>query len=163
MSFFRSPKNVEVTRGKIGDVWRMLKCFLAKSLKLIPHQIGSMGTGVIMQKMTPSDSIPGRYDFMARRSTLSHQETNHEHTLHYAHHQGNKETTCAISLCMSPMLQMAVSIRSNTVSRICQEYVLWHVFGFHLIAPYIIINKKYCSNVIILPNTTRPNIFLVVI
>ena len=28
----------------------MLKCFTVKSLKLIPHQIGSMGTGVIMQK-----------------------------------------------------------------------------------------------------------------
>ena len=28
----------------------MLKCFPAKSLKFIPHQIGSMETGIIMQK-----------------------------------------------------------------------------------------------------------------
>ena len=48
--FLQVAKNVEVTRGKIWTLWRMLKCFPAKSLKLIPHQIGSMGTGVIMQK-----------------------------------------------------------------------------------------------------------------
>ena len=43
MSFFKS-------RGKIRVVRRMLKCFPAKCLKLPPHQICSMGTGVIMQK-----------------------------------------------------------------------------------------------------------------
>ena len=48
--FLQVAKNVEVTRGKICAVWRMLKCFPAKSLQLIPHQIGRMGTGVIMQK-----------------------------------------------------------------------------------------------------------------
>ena len=57
--FLQVAKNVEVTRGKIWAVRRMLKCFPAKSLKLIPHQIGSMGTSVIMQKMIPSDSVPG--------------------------------------------------------------------------------------------------------
>ena len=39
-----------------------------------------------------------------------------EYTLHYDHLQSNKETTvwtCAFSLCMSPTLQMAVSIRNN--------------------------------------------------
>ena len=35
--FLRVAQNVEVTRGKIWDVWRMLKCFPAKSLKLIPQ------------------------------------------------------------------------------------------------------------------------------
>ena len=48
--FLQVSKNVEVTRGKLWAVRRMLKCFPAKSLKLIPHQIISMGTGVIMQK-----------------------------------------------------------------------------------------------------------------
>ena len=48
--FLQVAKYVEVTRGKIWIVRRMLKCFPAKSLKIIPHHIGSMGTGVIMQK-----------------------------------------------------------------------------------------------------------------
>ena len=48
--FLQVTKNVEVTRGKIWAIRRMLKCFTAKSLTLIPHQIRSMGTGVIMQK-----------------------------------------------------------------------------------------------------------------
>ena len=48
--FLQVAKNVEVTRGKIWSVRRMLKCFPAKYLKLIPHKIGSMGTGLIMQK-----------------------------------------------------------------------------------------------------------------
>ena len=82
--FLQVAKNVEVTRRKIWDVRRMLKCFLANSLKLIPHQIGSMGTGVIMKRMIPFDSIPGGFDFMARRSTLSHLETNHTSLLFFA-------------------------------------------------------------------------------
>ena len=77
-------KNVEVTRGKIWALRRMLKCFPAKSLKLIPHQTGSTGTGVIMQKDESVDSIPGRFDFMAHRSTLSHKETNHTSLLFVA-------------------------------------------------------------------------------
>ena len=48
--FLQVSKIMEVTRGKINAVRRMLKCFPAKSLKLIPRQIGSMGTGVIMQE-----------------------------------------------------------------------------------------------------------------
>ena len=42
--------NVEITKGNIWDLRRMLKCFPAKAVKLIPHQIGSMVTGVNMQK-----------------------------------------------------------------------------------------------------------------
>ena len=49
--FLQVAKNVEVTRGNIWAVRRMLKCFPTKSLELIPYQIGSMGTGVIMQKV----------------------------------------------------------------------------------------------------------------
>ena len=48
--FLQVAKNVEVTRGNFWAVRRMLKCFPAKSQKLIPHQIGSMGTGIIVQK-----------------------------------------------------------------------------------------------------------------
>ena len=45
-----------------------------------------------------------------------------EHALHFAHLQSNRETTvwtCAFSLCMSPILQMAVSIRNNSVASFC--------------------------------------------
>ena len=151
--FLQVAKNIEVTRGKIWNVRRMLKCFPAKSLKLIPHQIGSMGRSLLCKRMIPSNSIPGRLDFMAHRSTLSHKKRTiplcsslpasismlDEHTLNYAHLQSNKETTvwtCTISLCMSPTLQMAVSIRNNSVASFCEECVLWRVFGFHLTASY---------------------------
>ena len=56
--FIQVAKNVKVRRGEIWVVRRMLKFFSAKSLKLIPHQIGSRLTGVIMQK----ESIPRRFD-----------------------------------------------------------------------------------------------------
>ena len=80
--FLQVAKNLEVTRGKNSAAQRMLKCFPAKSLKLIPYQIGIMGTGVIMQK--DDSDIPGRFDFMSRRSILSHQETNHTSLLFFA-------------------------------------------------------------------------------
>ena len=81
--FLQVAKNVEVTRGNIWAVL-MLQCFPTKTLKLIRHQIDSMGTGVIMQKVIPSDNIPRHFDFMARRSTLRHQETNHTSLLFFA-------------------------------------------------------------------------------
>ena len=55
-----------VTRGKIWDVRRML--FLTR--------LAVWGWALSCKRMIPSDSIPGRFDFMARRSILSHQETN---------------------------------------------------------------------------------------
>ena len=82
--FLQVAENVEVTRGKIWAVQRMLKCFLVKSLKFIPHQIGSMGRALSCKMMIPSDSIPGHFDFMAPRSTLSHLETNHTSLLFFA-------------------------------------------------------------------------------
>ena len=66
-----------------------------------------------------------------------------EHTLHYAHLQSNKETnvlTCAFSLCISPTLQMAVSIGNNSVASFYVECVLWRVLGFHLAAPHNYMN-----------------------
>ena len=65
----------------------------------------------------------------------------YEHTLHYTYLQSNKETivwTCGFSLCKSPNLQMAISIRNNSVPSFCEECVLWRMFGFHLTAPHIL-------------------------
>ena len=50
--------------------------------------------------------------------------------------QRNNCVYLCISLCMSPTLQMAVSIRNNSVASFCEECALWRVFGFHLTAPY---------------------------
>ena len=149
--FLQVAKNVEVTRGKIWAVQR-LKCFSAKSLKLILNQIGSMGKGVIMQK---DDSAKQHsraliiWHVAAPSATINEPHLSallclppfpmlDEHTLHYAHLQSNKETTvwtCAFSLYMSPTLQMTVSIRNNSVASFCEECVLWRVFGFHFTAP----------------------------
>ena len=160
--FLQVAKNAEVTRGKIWAVQRMLKCFPAISLKLIPHQIAVRGWALSCKWMIPSDSILGHFDFMEHRSTLSHQEVNHtsaflcwppfpildEHTLHYAHLQSNKETTvltCAFALCMSPTLKIAVSIH-NSVASFCEDCVLCWVFSFHMTAKlYIYISV--CSTV----------------
>ena len=60
-------------------------CFPAKSLKLIPHQIGSIGMGVIMQK---DDSVRQHSRafrlYGACSSNHSHQETNHTSLLFFA-------------------------------------------------------------------------------
>ena len=148
-------KNVEVTRGKIWTLRRMLNCFPAKSLKLTPHQIGSMGTGGIMRK---DDFVRHRSRAFWLHGASQHPQpprnepplsallclpqfwTLDEHTLHYAHLESNNESTvwtCAFSLCISPILQMAVSIRNNSVVSFCEESVLWRAYGFHLTAPHM--------------------------
>ena len=102
--FLQVVKNVEVTRGKIWTVRRMLRYFPAKSLKLIPHQIGSMGKGVIMQKDDSVRQDPRAFWHammnFACSSTFDHQKNEShlsallclpafpmldEHTLYYAH------------------------------------------------------------------------------
>ena len=106
--FLQVAKNVEVTRAMIWFVRRVLKCFPAKSLKLIPHQIDSMGTGVIMQK---DDSVRQHSRAFWLYSTSRHPQSPRnephlsallrlppfrmldEHTLHYTHLQSSKETT----------------------------------------------------------------------
>ena len=134
----------------------MLKCFPAKSPKLIPHQIDSMGTGVITQK---DDSVrqhsrafwlygasqhpqpPRNEPHLSGLLSLPPFPMLDEHTLHSAHLQSNNETTvwtCVFSLCMLPVLQIAVSIRNNSVASFCEECVLWQVFGFHLTAPHML-------------------------
>ena len=147
--FLQVATNSKVTRGKIWYVRRMSKWFPATSLKLIPHQIGSMGTGIIMQK---DDSVWQHSRAFWLYGTSQHPQPLRnephlsallclppfpmldEHTLQYAHLQSNKETT--VWTCMSPTLQMAVLIRNNSVASFCEECVSWRVFGFHLTAPY---------------------------
>ena len=103
--FLQVAKNVEVTRGKIWAVWRMLKCFPVKSLKLIPHQIGSMGTGIIMQMDDSVWQYSGTFWlYGASQYPQPPRSEPHlsallclppmldEHNLHYAL-QTNKETT----------------------------------------------------------------------
>ena len=141
-------------KGKLWAVRRMLKYFPAKSLKLIPHQIGSMATSVIMQMddsiwqhsrvfwlhgMSQHPQPPRNKPHLSAFHCLPSFPMLDIHTLHYTHLQSNKGTsvwTFAFSLCMSPILQVAVSIRKDSVASFCEECVLWQVFGFHLIAPY---------------------------
>ena len=153
--FLQVAKNVEVTREKIWAVQRILKCFPAKSLKLIPHQIGSMRMGVIVQKdysiqqhsrafwlygTSKHPQPPKNKPHLSALLCLPSFPMLDEHTLHYAHLQSNKKITvwiCAFSLCMSPTLWMAVSISNNCVISFCEECILWQVFGFHLTDFYI--------------------------
>ena len=134
--FLQFAKNVKVTRGKIWAVRRMLKRFRAKSLKLIPHQIGSMGTGVIMQN---DDSVRQHSRvFSLYGASQNYQPRRNEshlsallflppfpmlnvHTLHYAHLQSNKETTvwaCPFSLPYIRLLSYRWSI--DTQQQCCQ-------------------------------------------
>ena len=155
--FLQVAKNVEVTRGKIWAVWRMLKCFPAKSQKLIHHQIGSMGIGGIMQNndsawqharafwhygASQHPQSPRNEPHLSALLCLSPFPMLDKHTLHYAHIQSNKETTvwtCAFSLHMSPTLEMAVSIRNYSVASFYEDCVLWQMFGFHLTTSYTIV------------------------
>ena len=152
--FLQVAKNVEVRRGKIWAVRKMLKCFPAKSLKPIPHQIASMGTGVIMQKDesvrqhsrafwlygTSQHPQPARNEpHFSVRLCLPPFPMLDVHTSHYVHLQSNKEITvwtCVFLLCMFPTEQMAVSIRNKSVASFYEECVLWRVFGFHLTVPH---------------------------
>ena len=114
--FFRSPKSGSHKGKDLGST-EDIDCVCQSNLwSLSLTRLAVWGRALSCKRMIPSDSIPGRFDFMAGSSTLSHQETNHtsllflclppfpmldEHTLHYAHLQSNKETnvcTCAFSL-----------------------------------------------------------------
>ena len=114
--FLQFTKNVEVTKGMIWAVGRILKYFPAQSVKLIAHQTGIMGRALSCKRIIPSDNISGRFDFMSCSSTLSHQETNHtslhffvlppfpmldEHTLHYTHLQSNCVDLCVFTMHVS--------------------------------------------------------------
>ena len=159
--FLLVAKNVEVTRGKIWAVRRMLKCFPAKSVKPIHYQTGSVGTGIIMHK---DDSVRQRSREFWLYGVFQHPQPQRkeprlsafvflppfpildEHTLSYAHLQNHKEITAwawSFSLCISPTLEMAVSIRNNSVDRFCEECAFWWVIGFHLSAPHKLRHVNY--------------------
>ena len=153
--FIQVARNVEITRGKIRAVRRMVEVFPTQISDAYPSPDGSMGTDVIIQK---NDSVRqhsrafwlyGASQHPQRLRNEPHLSALlclppfpmlNEHTLHYAHLQSNKETTvctCAFSICMSPTLQMAVSIRNNSVASFCEECVSWRVFGYDLTALYV--------------------------
>ena len=153
MSFFRSPKlwkSQGERSGLYGGCWSVSQ---QNILRLSFIRLVVWGRALSCSRMIPPDSISGRFDFMARRSILSHQETNNTSLLFFAclHFQCWTNTlyttltsraikitmwTCAFSLYMSPILQIAVSIRNNSFASFCEEFVLWRVFSFHLTAPY---------------------------
>ena len=68
--FHQITKNVEVTRGKIWAVQRMLKCFPTKStIKLIPlSTLAVWGWALLCNRMILFESTPGSFDFMEHRS-----------------------------------------------------------------------------------------------
>ena len=82
--FLEVAKNIEATRGKTWAVRRMLKCFPAKSVKLIPHIIGIWERALSCKRMIPFDNLSGRFVLWRVASTLNHQETNHTSLLFFA-------------------------------------------------------------------------------
>ena len=131
------------TQGERSELYGGCKSISQSNLwRLYLTRLAVWGRALSCKRIIPSDSIPGRFDFMARRSTQPPRNEPHlsallclppfpmldEHTLYYAHLQSNKETTmwtCAFSLCMSPILQLAVSICNKSVASFCEECVLW--------------------------------------
>ena len=62
----------------------MLKCLPANLWNVSLTRLAVWGRALSLKRMISSDSIPERFDFMARRSTLSHQEMNHASLLFFA-------------------------------------------------------------------------------
>ena len=82
--FLQVAKNMEVTRGK---VWAIGWCWIVSQpnlLSLSRTRLTVCRRALSCKRMIPSDSIPGNFDFMARRGTLSHQETNHTSLIFFA-------------------------------------------------------------------------------
>ena len=157
MSFFRSPKTWK-SQGERSGLYQ--GCWSVSQPNLLSLSLTKLAVwlwALSCKSEIPSDIIPGRFGFMARRRSQHPQPLRnephlsallrlppfpmlYEHTLHYAHLQSNKETTmwiCAVSLWMSPILQMAVSMRNYSVASFCEDCVLCRVFDFDLTAPYI--------------------------
>ena len=83
MSFFSSPKMWKShgeRPGLYGGCWSVSQPnFWSLSLTWL----AVWGRALSCKRMILSDSIPGRFDFLARRSTVSHQETNHTSLLFF--------------------------------------------------------------------------------
>ena len=151
MSFFRSPKMWKSRGERSGLYGGCLSVSQPNIWSLSLTKLAVQGTGVIM---IPSDSIQGHFDFMARSSTLSLQETNHTSLLFFASPSFPMLYTTLVSraikkqLCVHVRFTLhasypteAVSIH-NSVASFCEECVLWRVFGFHLTAPYILYARE---------------------
>ena len=84
------PTNVflpvaKVTKGKDLGCTEDVEVFpsqISEALSLT--RLAVWGRALSCKRMIPSDSIPGCFDFMARRSTLSHKETNLTSLLFFA-------------------------------------------------------------------------------
>ena len=144
MSFFKSPKMWKSQWGKSGlrrVCWSVSQPNLW-SLSLT--RLAVWGGRYNAKEWFRPTAFHGFW-LIARRNNLNQRETNHislllppfpmldEHTLYYAHLQSNKKTTvriCAFSLCISPTLQMVVSMRNNIVASFCEECVFLWMFGF---------------------------------
>ena len=156
MSFFRLPKmcKSQGERSRLyGGYWSVSQPNLW-SLSLT--KLAVWGRALSCKRMIPSDSIPGCFDFMASRSTLSHQETNHTSLLFFAciHFQYwanalyttltsraiNKQLCGPVRFHYACLLPYRWQYRYVTTlfARFCEECVLWRVFDFHLIAPHIL-------------------------
>ena len=74
--FLQVAKNVEITEryGLYGGCWSIS---LQNLWSLSLTRLAVWGRALLCKRVITSDSILRRFDFMARRSTLSHQETNH--------------------------------------------------------------------------------------
>ena len=84
MSSFRPPKmwkSLGERSGFYGGCWSVSQSNLRN---LFLTRLAVWGRALPCKRLIPSDSIPGRFDIMPRRSTLSHQETNHTCLLFFA-------------------------------------------------------------------------------
>ena len=52
--------------------------------QIFEARLAVRGRALSCKRMSPSDSIPGSFDFMAHRSTLSHQQSNYTSLLFFA-------------------------------------------------------------------------------
>ena len=135
-------------KGKDLAVRRMLVCFPAESLT----RLAVWGRSLSCKRMISSDSIPGRFDFIERSSTLNHQEMNHTSLLLFAflHFQCWTNTLYTTLTFRAIKKQLCGPVRFHyacllpyrwqypyvtSLASFCDECVLWGVFGFHLTAP----------------------------
>ena len=77
MSFFTSPKMCKSQGERSGLYWGCSSVSQPNHWSLSLTRLSVWGRALSCKRMIPSDSISGRFDFMAHRSSLSHQETNH--------------------------------------------------------------------------------------
>ena len=101
--FFQVAKNVEVQgerSGLYGGYWSV---FQPNLLSLSLTRLAVWGRALSCKRMIPSDTIPGRFDFIAYSSSLCHQETNHTSLLFF---------TCIHFQCWTNTLYTTLTSRS---------------------------------------------------